>query len=116
MLSVAFVPNTSTLQLSPGRVPAAEAHRGGAAAVQLCDDLRAIRVLGACSDPGDSDFDRTELLTRQPAHLVELVDAHVDEDATTTRPELQWRRCRVPLIAARPPRMSPNSPLSFIRS
>ena len=100
MLSVAFVPNTSTLQLSPAgcqrpRLTAAVAPPSSSATI--CAQSGSP---GTCADPGDSDFHGTELLTGEPTHLVELVDAHVDEDATTTRPELQRRGRRVPLIAA----------------
>src|SRR5262245_5669529 len=44
-------------------------------------------------------MERPDLLAREPADLIELMDGHVHEDAPAARAEARWRRLLVPLIA-----------------
>ena len=61
--------------------------------------LSASRRSAARTDRGNGGSSCDEFLAAEPADLVELVHAHVDEDAAAAGAECRGRRFAVPLIA-----------------
>ena len=89
-----------------GVIPA-QRDEAGAAAGQLRDHLRAVHVRGlvrGLAEPAGDQAGRHrrqagDVLAGQPAELIELVHAHVDEDAAAVGAERRRRRLQVPLVA-----------------
>ena len=93
-------------QLDPAAVAVREAsaERDGCdgAAREAADELHALGIAGDRLVRADGRRDGVqpdELLPGQPAELIELVDAHVDEDPAAAAPERSRRRPLVPLPA-----------------
>src|SRR6185437_5973729 len=87
--------------VADGVVPT-QGHERARATGQARDGLGAVgiaRRLGVgAREPGHRG-NLAELLAAQPAHLVELVDAHVPEDPAAAGAKLRARRLPVPLRA-----------------
>jgi len=93
-------------QLDPAgvarREPHAQRDRRDRAGREGGENLDAVGVAGDRGARGDSGGERdhpTDLLPRQPPHLVELVHSHVDEDPASALTEPGGRRAFVPLPA-----------------
>src|SRR4029079_7648007 len=93
--------------LDPGHVPtgeiAAEGHKRGRTAGEPRHGLGAVGVAGGVvgvrAERTRNGGDLAEVLAAEPADLVELVHAHVPEDAAAGRPERGAGRLLVPLGA-----------------
>ena len=100
--STSFVPWTATRHMSPGgkRRPSDATASPPPESSNSASTLSGSPSTGGSTPDGrGGDGGTCQLLSREPADLVELVDAHVDEDATALGPERRRRRPLVPLLA-----------------
>ena len=101
VLCVACAECFDTADVAERKAPT-KRNESGAAAGQRAQDLRAVGVAGdrrLGANVGDRRNDLRELLSAQPADLVEFMYAHVDEDAATVGAKRGCRRFAIPLVA-----------------